>query len=146
MRAAITQHGLVRGRLTALVVLAGLSAPGHALKTAQVVGAGGGWLSARPPRGCGLRAPCLCARGGGGVGGARTAMRSGSETPVTGPSLRELFDEGSAVTSEELLGRQWDGCVPFPGAADEGASYRPAQIVMAILARASGWAGLAHAS
>ena len=81
------------------------------------------------------------------------------------PSFRQLFEEGTSVEVEELLKASfWEGFVPFPGPADHGTSYCRyilwlwnmflfrvvfwnhvgfcrAQLIMATLAKISGWAG-----
>ena len=49
--------------------------------------------------------------------------------------------QGVPIQGTDLLDRCWEGCVPFPSAAEKGEPYRTAQFIMAILARLSGWAG-----
>ena len=55
--------------------------------------------------------------------------------------MQWVYEQGLSVSSDELLSNKWDGFVPFPGPQDHGAPYRTAQLIMAILAKLSGWAG-----
>jgi hypothetical protein len=83
----------------------------------------------------------MCASLRGGEPGMSMSSRSAHAVGQQERSLRELFEMGGPVSSEELLSKQWVGVVPFPGQGDRGTPYRTAQLVMAIMAKASGWSG-----